>query len=256
GSGSQASGQSSTAVGGSGVFGGGANASGAYASAFGHNARATAQDGTAVGTNTLAGRDTNSVSDAIHTTAIGTEAWATEDGAAVVGYNSYAQALDSVVLGSNAWTTKAAHNSVSLGAGSLADRANTVSVGAAQDWTDAAGVVHAAIDRQITNVAAGTEATDAVNLAQLEQATASSRYFAATGSEDSDAGAYAEGDEATAAGEAANAIGNGATAVGGGALAYDDGATAIGRSAMALGADSNAIGTAASAGELNGVATG
>src|SRR3546814_16396454 len=48
-------------------------------------------------------------------------------------------------------------NSVALGANSLADRANTVSVGSA------------GAERQITNVAAGTEDTDAVNLAQLQE---------------------------------------------------------------------------------------
>ncbi len=49
-----------------------------------------------------------------------------------------------------------------------------MSVGASADWTDAAGVVHSAIDRQITNVAAGTDDTDAVNVAQLNQALATS----------------------------------------------------------------------------------
>ena len=78
--------------------------------------------------------------------------------------------VNSTVLGSNAWTTKDATNSVALGAGSLADRANSVSVGASADWTDSAGVVHTAINRQITNVAAATEATDAVNLDQMNQA--------------------------------------------------------------------------------------
>ncbi|WP_162258283.1 hypothetical protein, partial [Frateuria sp. Soil773] len=75
--------------------------------------------------------------------ALGTEAWATEDGASVLGYNSYAQAVNSTVLGSNAWVTKDAANSVSLGSESLADRTNTVSVGAAHEWTSSDGVVHA-----------------------------------------------------------------------------------------------------------------
>ncbi|WP_426806276.1 hypothetical protein, partial [Stenotrophomonas sp. SrG] len=79
----------------------------------------------------------------------------------------------------------------------LADRANTVSVGAAEAWTDAAGVVLDAIDRQITNVGAGSEDTDAVNVAQLKEVAAvaapTSKYFQASGSDDSDAGAYVEG---------------------------------------------------------------
>jgi autotransporter adhesin len=44
-----------------------------------------------------------------------------------------------------------------LGQGSVADRANTVSVGAAGQ------------ERQITNVAAGVQGTDAVNVNQLQQ---------------------------------------------------------------------------------------
>ncbi|MGE8331312.1 MAG: YadA family autotransporter adhesin, partial [Paraburkholderia nemoris] len=50
-----------------------------------------------------------------------------------------------------------ASNSVALGQGSIADRANTVSVGAAGQ------------ERQITNVAAGVQGTDAVNVNQLQQ---------------------------------------------------------------------------------------
>src|SRR5690606_41157957 len=50
-------------------------------------------------------------------------------------------------------------NSVALGSGSIADRERTVSVGAA------------GLERQITNVAAGTEDTDAVNVAQLNEVT-------------------------------------------------------------------------------------
>jgi trimeric autotransporter adhesin len=59
-------------------------------------------------------------------------------------------------MGANAKAS--ADNSVALGANSVADRANTVSVGAAGS------------ERQIVNVAAGTEATDAVNVQQLNAA--------------------------------------------------------------------------------------
>ncbi|MGF7130393.1 autotransporter adhesin [Paraburkholderia sp. EB58] len=51
--------------------------------------------------------------------------------------------------------TASADGSVALGQGSVADRANTVSVGSAGS------------ERQITNVAAGVEGTDAVNVNQL-----------------------------------------------------------------------------------------
>jgi autotransporter adhesin len=49
---------------------------------------------------------------------------------------------------------------VALGDGSVADRANTVSVGSAGN------------ERQVTNVAAGTATTDAVNVGQLNDAVA------------------------------------------------------------------------------------
>jgi autotransporter adhesin len=64
-----------------------------------------------------------------------------------------------VAMGANA--TASAANSVALGAGSVADRASTVSVGSAGS------------ERQITNVAAGTSATDAVNLDQLTKSASS-----------------------------------------------------------------------------------
>ena len=65
---------------------------------------------------------------------------------------------NAVVLGHNAKVT--GEGAVALGSGSVADRANAVSVGR----KDA--------NRQIINVAAGTEDTDAVNVSQLRDATA------------------------------------------------------------------------------------
>jgi len=54
---------------------------------------------------------------------------------------------------------------VALGQGSVADRANTVSVGSVGG------------ERQITNVAAGTQATDAVNKGQLDSGIASANSY-------------------------------------------------------------------------------
>ncbi|MEX3933573.1 ESPR-type extended signal peptide-containing protein [Paraburkholderia phymatum] len=76
-----------------------------------------------------------------------------------IGGNAQATTAGSVALGSNARTTAA--DAVALGSGSLADRANTVSVGAG------------GAERQIVNVAAGTQNTDAVNLKQLKDLGAS-----------------------------------------------------------------------------------
>ncbi|MFM0556253.1 YadA-like family protein, partial [Paraburkholderia sediminicola] len=68
--------------------------------------------------------------------------------------DSQATGAESVAIGGNAQSLAA--NSVALGSNSVADRANTVSVGSAGN------------ERQITNVAAGTADTDAVNVAQLK----------------------------------------------------------------------------------------
>ncbi|WCM23274.1 YadA-like family protein [Paraburkholderia bryophila] len=70
--------------------------------------------------------------------------------------DSSAVGTDSVALGG--FAIAQADNSVALGSNSLADRANAVSVGAA------------GAERQIVNVAAGTQNNDAVNLAQMNTA--------------------------------------------------------------------------------------
>ncbi|GJH27309.1 YadA family autotransporter adhesin [Caballeronia novacaledonica] len=70
--------------------------------------------------------------------------------------DSSAMGADSVAIGGAA--SASAANSVALGANSVANRPNTVSVGAT------------GAERQITNVAAGTADTDAVNVSQLKRA--------------------------------------------------------------------------------------
>ncbi|WP_156447876.1 ESPR-type extended signal peptide-containing protein, partial [Burkholderia sp. MSMB2157WGS] len=70
--------------------------------------------------------------------------------------NVNAGATDSVAIGSQAGIDENVTNSVALGAGATATRNNTVSVGSATQ------------QRQITNVAAGTQDTDAVNVGQLK----------------------------------------------------------------------------------------
>ncbi|MGG2101159.1 ESPR-type extended signal peptide-containing protein [Stenotrophomonas sp. NRRL B-14846] len=70
------------------------------------------------------------------------------------GTEAVASGTDSIAVGTNARATAA--NAIAVGAGSLADRANSVSIGAA------------GAERQVTNMAAGTAATDAVNLGQLQ----------------------------------------------------------------------------------------
>ena len=79
---------------------------------------------------------------------------ATGQDSVAAGPQATASGNQSVAIGDGA--NASATGSVALGAGSVASRANTVSVGAA------------GAERQVTNVADGSEATDAVNLRQLQ----------------------------------------------------------------------------------------
>ncbi len=69
------------------------------------------------------------------------------------GSDAAATGIDSIAVGEGATAT--ADDAIAVGAGATATRSRTVSVGAAGS------------ERQVVNVAAGTEATDAVNMAQL-----------------------------------------------------------------------------------------
>ena len=114
----------------------------------------------------------NTVTEASDVTVIGSKNEVTADGNKVIGDNHNVSGKDNVIFGSADQLTETTvnnavvlgHNAkvtgeggVALGAGSVADRANAVSVGS----KDA--------ERQIINVAAGTEGTDAVNVSQLQK---------------------------------------------------------------------------------------
>ncbi|WP_282962010.1 YadA-like family protein [Burkholderia cenocepacia] len=120
-----------------------ANATGSRSIAIGDGAFAANSYGAG------SGGDTNIAIGANARTTGGFGEMALGEGAAVTG-----QAAGATAIGRGA--TAQANQSVALGAGAMADRANTVSVGSA------------AQQRQITNVAAGTQDTDAVNVSQLK----------------------------------------------------------------------------------------
>ena len=117
----------------------------------------------------------NTVKNASDVTVIGKKNEVTADGNKVIGDNQKVSGKDNVIFGSADKVTETTvnnavvlgHNAkvtgeggVALGAGSVANRANAVSVGSA------------GANRQIINVAAGTADTDAVNVSQLKKATA------------------------------------------------------------------------------------
>ncbi|WP_045761342.1 YadA family autotransporter adhesin, partial [Xanthomonas albilineans] len=139
--------------------------------AIGPAARAVDTTGTAIGASAYA-RGPND-------TAIGSNALVNADGSTAVGANSQiaAVATNAVAMGAGAsvnatagtalgqGATVNAQGAVALGQGSVADRAQTVSVGSAGN------------ERQLVNVAAGTQATDAVNKSQLDYGMASAKSY-------------------------------------------------------------------------------
>ncbi|WP_235020943.1 YadA-like family protein [Caballeronia telluris] len=93
-----------------------------------------------------------------HAVAVGANASASGDNSVALGAHATASASNSTAIGSGA--TASHDNAVAIGANSTTDRPNSVSVGAVGN------------ERQITNVAAGTQPTDAVNFAQMQGAVA------------------------------------------------------------------------------------
>ena len=170
---------------------------GVSATAVGQQAHATGNVSTAIGTMTNIDADYNRTHDdwrkaGVQSTAIGAYAgsWglastavggfskAEGQRATAIGYHSQANVDYGTALGD--YSEVKAGRGVAIGASSVADRESGV-VGAfapegadSLTWKANAGAVSVGSDtitRQITNVAAGSEATDAVNVAQLKAAT-------------------------------------------------------------------------------------
>jgi autotransporter adhesin len=154
-------------------------ATGNGAIAVGDNAQSAGLDGLAVGTTTAAAGDFSvavgsnaqalmyndsafgfqALADGGYATALGSGATATGAASTAIGAAATAVGTSSVALGEMAQAN--GNGSVALGNGSASNRADSISVGNA-----ATGLT-----RQITNVAAGTMPTDAVNVSQLESAS-------------------------------------------------------------------------------------
>ena len=96
--------------------------------------------------------------------AIGDSANAASANSVAVGQNAIVLASNGSAFGQGATVQAGATNSVAIGQGSVASAPNTVSVGAAGN------------ERRITNVAAGVNGTDAVNVNQLNSVVASMNY--------------------------------------------------------------------------------
>lgn len=219
----------------------------------------------------------NSIAAGTHVTAKGSNAVA-------VGYNSKAD-NSAVAIGD---TAEAKENAVAMGKGTKANVEGSIALGNGSEanrdggvagWDPKTGTASTKSDvawksgegalsignggasRQITNVAAGSEDSDAVNLAQLKNAM--THYYSVKTTSDTDAAGGnnylndgATGDNALAAGVSAVATGDNATAVGTNTYASGTNASAYGYRAVASGSGSVAIGSGTSAQQEGSVAIG
>ena len=182
----------------------------AYAgTAVGQQAYASGDNATAIGTMTNVDADYNRTHDdwrkagaqstaigayagswGLASTAVGGFSKAEGKLATAIGYNSKANVDYGTALGDYSEVT--AGWGVAIGASSVADRESGVVGAFAPEGADsltwranggAVSVGSATLTRQITNVAAGSEATDAVNVAQLKAATENAGWNLSTGKE-------------------------------------------------------------------------
>ncbi|MBR8079135.1 YadA-like family protein [Burkholderia cenocepacia] len=262
---SRATGSESAAVGTS------ANAAGANASAFGQAAGAQAANTTAMGSRSAATADgatalgysasavgANAIAvgrqastSGTYGTAIGYQAKGATN-AVGVGVLADASGNASVALGNRA--SSAGTNAVAIGSGATAGNANAVALGAGSvtNRDNSVSVGSAAQQRQITNLAAGTQNTDAVNLGQMNTALSTkvdNTYFkvnsTAAGSVVTSANSIAIGPGASAT--PAGAVGSNSIAIGNGAAAGGTDSIMIGTNASHSGSGATVVGGNASA---------
>lgn len=163
-----------------------ATASGNAAVAFGTQANASGQNSTALG---LLAASTNE-----YTTAVGRSAAASGYASSAIGYNATTTGNDSLAVGGDSsaagangtalgrFASAAAQNSTSVGSGASASASNSVALGAnsVADQDNTVSVGAAGAERRVTNVAAGTGDTDAVNVSQLKDSAATTLAAANT----------------------------------------------------------------------------
>ncbi|WP_211181296.1 YadA-like family protein [Psychrobacter immobilis] len=226
------------------------SATGQGSLAVGHSALASGKRGIAIGSTDFENAGTvadqanvgyraNGQTQAVgnDTIAFGSNAKATADNSLAFGVGSRSNAVNGIALGSNSIANRAggASGFVPVGADSSVIQAtDSVTLGAVSVGTGAAGG-----NRQIVNVAAGSSASDAVNVAQLTGlsntvANNKTKYY----SVDSTAVGNANNDGAT--GYNAMALGGNAKATGSQTIAI--GSSEFGQQTMASGEQSIAIG--------------
>ena len=227
----------------------------------------------------------------VNSAAGGVGAAASGANSVAVGNGSQATADNSTALGTNAQAKQA--GDVALGYGSVADRGAESYTGkysgAQNDTAGTVSVGAPGAERTISNVADGKEATDAVNLRQLDGAVLEAKNYTdtqinnvvgsittgATGmfqvSQDNNApqptvsgtnsaaggaGATASGSNSTAVGNDARASGNNSTAMGNGAQAIAEGSVALGQGSVADRANTVSVGSKGAERQIVNVANG
>ncbi|WP_298761642.1 ESPR-type extended signal peptide-containing protein [uncultured Megasphaera sp.] len=216
--------------------------------AAGTNVTANGSNAVAVGYNSTADNSAVAIGDTAvakeNTVAIGKDTKAVVDGAIALGMDSQADRSGGVT----GWDPKTGTTS-------------TKSDVAWQSGAGALSIGNGGVSRQIMNVAAGSEDSDAVNLAQLKEAM--THYYSVKTTEATDKAGNnnylndgATGDNALAAGVSAVAAGNNATAVGTQTYASGEEASAYGYRAAAMGKDSVSIGSGTSAQQEGSIAIG
>ncbi|MFM0210346.1 YadA-like family protein [Paraburkholderia sediminicola] len=277
-------------------------ASRANSVAVGIKATANGDDSVAIGANSVAGYDPLSLTDPGYTgaTAIGAGAQAVAQSATAIGNLAIASASGSVALGQGSIADR--ENTVSVGSAGAerqitnvaagvqgtdavnVDQLNAVASqgaataakldGAVMYDTNADGSVNknsvtlgdaASGGTVIHNVADGVDASDAVNLGQLNAAIGNAvqnitvnpnvPFFSADGNTDTE-GAQASGTHSVAVGANANATGTNAIAMGANSVAGGNNATALGASANASADNSVALGQGSVADRANTVSVG
>ena len=204
-----------------------------------------------------------------YSTVVGTEANANVEKTAALGYKASATATGGVALGAESAASRNDYDPAGYTAyiPSTANTSQQNAINATKATTGAVSVGSDTVRRQIINVAAGSEDTDAVNVAQLKAAigTASGggvHYFSVSANDSASPDGTnwnndgATGDSAIAVGRKSRAIGASSVAFGLDSHAAGMGSISIGRMTEgqdyryqgALGNDSIAIGTDAIAG--------
>ncbi|SOT42171.1 YadA-like family protein [Burkholderia cenocepacia] len=139
-----------------------------YSVAVGSNVQTNGKQAVALGANAQANGDYALAVGNNNTQAIG-------DGSIAMGNaaNVRAGSTNAIAIGTGANVARSVEGAMAFGANATAGAANSIALGANafSDRANALSIGRAGAERQIVNVAAGTQATDAVNVSQLKGVT-------------------------------------------------------------------------------------